>query len=63
MKLLGQVFKHRRLARCFIMLKPTKIKVELIQIANNKGADQTAWMRRLVGTFVVHAQQGPGFLH
>ena len=31
------------------------------QIANNKGADQTARMRRLVCAFVVHKQQSHGF--
>ena len=45
------------------MLKPTK-NGELIdiwpsfQIANNKGADQTARMRRLVCAFVVRKQLG-----
>ena len=31
------------------------------QIANNKGADQTAQMRRLVCAFVVCKQQNHGF--
>ena len=31
------------------------------QISNNKGADQTARMRRLVSTFVVRKQQSDGF--
>ena len=31
------------------------------QIANNKGADQTAQMRRLVCAFVVRKQQSHGF--
>ena len=30
------------------------------QIANNKGAKQTAWMRRLVCIFVVRMQQSQG---
>ena len=48
----------RGVARDFIMLKPTKkwrIKSWFtFQIANNKGADQTVWMRRLVCAFVIH---------
>ena len=31
------------------------------QVVNNKGADQTAWMRRLVCAFVVRKQQNQGF--
>ena len=30
---------------------------------NNKGADQTARMRRLICAFVVRKQQSQGFLH
>ena len=33
------------------------------QIANNKGADQTAQMRRLVYAFVVRKQQSQRFSH
>ena len=33
------------------------------QIANNKGADQTARMHMLVCAFVVHKQQRQGFSH
>ena len=53
------------------MLKPTKIFGKLrdilpcyfiLQIANDKVADQTARMRRLVCTFVVRNQELPGFL-
>ena len=53
------------------MLKPTKIFGELRDIrpsyftlnkANNKGADQTARMRRLVCAFVVCKQQSQDFL-
>ena len=54
------------------MLKPTKIFGELrdmltlcrftFQIANDKGADQTARMRRLICTFVVPNQEKSGFL-
>ena len=54
------------------MLKPTKIFGELrdirpsyftLNIANNKGADQTARTRRLVCAFVVCKQQSQDFLH
>ena len=52
------------------MLKPTKneelrdIRPSNItsQIADNKSADQTAWMRRLVCAFVVRKQQSQGML-
>ena len=43
------------------MLKPTKNYT--FQIANNKGADQTARMRRLVYASVVSKQQRQGFSH
>ena len=33
------------------------------QLWNNKGADQTARMHRLVCAFVVHKQQSQGFLN
>ena len=33
------------------------------QIANNKGTDQTARMRRLVGAIVVCKEQSQGFSH
>ena len=52
------------------MLKPTKKHFRELgnilpsyftfQIANNKGADQTAWMHRLVCAFVVRKQQSQG---
>ena len=42
------------------MLKPTK-KIFSFQIANNKGADQAARMRRLICAFVVRKQQSQGF--
>ena len=54
------------------MLKPTKYNVELrdirpsyftLNIANNKGADQTARTRRLVCAFIVCKQQSKDFLH
>ena len=51
-------------ARVIIMLKPTKMEKYgyfAFQIANNKGADQTARMRRLVCAFVVRKQQSQGF--
>ena len=53
-----ELMPSRGVARGFIMLKPTKIwRVKNIdfsfQIANNKGADQTAQMRRLVCAFAV----------
>ena len=53
------------------MLKPTKLFGELrdilpcyltFQIANDKGADQTARMRRLICAFVVRNQEKSGFL-
>ena len=50
------------------MLKPTKngelryYMYHTFQIANNKGADQTARMRRLVCAFVVRQQKSQGFL-
>ena len=53
------------------MLKPTKLFGELrdilpcyftFQIANDKGADQTARMRRLICAFVVRYQEKSGFL-
>ena len=34
-----------------------------IQMANNKGADQTARMRRLICAFVVRKHQSQGFPH
>ena len=45
------------------MLKPTKKRDWRFtcQIANNKGVDQTAQMRRLIYTFVVHKQQSQDF--
>ena len=46
------------------MLKPTQMRMKryfTFQIANNKGADQTARMRRLVCAFVVRKQQSQGF--
>ena len=52
------VFKG--VARDFIMLKPHKNENEEIitnQIMNNKGADQSARMCRLVYAFVVRKQQ------
>ena len=58
-------------ARGLIMLNPDKIFRELIdiwpcystfQIANDKGADQTARMRRLICAFVVRNQEKSGFL-
>ena len=51
--------KIRGVAKGFIMLKPTKNYT--FQIANNKGADQTARMRRLVYASVVRKQQSQGF--
>ena len=48
------------------MLKPTKMEKYgyfPFQIGNNKGADQTARMRRLVCGFVVRKQQSQGFSH
>ena len=52
-------------ARGFIMLKPTLRDIWptyfTFQMANNKGADQTEWMRRLICAFVVHKQQSQGF--
>ena len=33
----------------------------LFQISNNKGADQTARMRRLVCAFIVRKEQSQGF--
>ena len=53
------------------MLKPTKIFGELrdirpcyftFQIANDKGADQPARVRRLICVFVVRNQEKSGFL-
>ena len=53
------------------MWKPTKIFGEFrnicpcyftFQIANDKGADQTARMRRLICVFVVRNQEKSGFL-
>ena len=58
------IWEHRAVANDFIMLKPTKKKISdlvTFQIANNKGADQTSWMRRLVYAFVVHKQQSQDF--
>ena len=58
-------------ARGFILLKPTKIFGELrdirpcyftFQIANDKGAEKTAQMRRLVCAFVLRNQEKSGFL-
>ena len=50
------------------MLEPIKkwrIKIYMtyftVHIVNNKRADQTARMRRLVCAFVVHKQQSQGF--
>ena len=46
------------------MLKPTKkknLETFTFQVANNKGADQTVRMRRLVCAFVVSKQQIQGF--
>ena len=51
------------------MLKPTKkwrnkvlyVNLFTVHIVNNKGADQTVRMRRLVCAFVVHKQQYQGF--
>ena len=46
------------------MLKPTKkenFEIFTFQIANNKGADQTARMHSLVCAFVVRKQQSQGF--
>ena len=51
----------RGVAKGFIMLKPTKNYT--FQIANNKGADQTARMRRLVYASFVRKQQSQGFSH
>ena len=49
------------------MLKPTiKLRIQvtlLFQIANNKGADQTARMHRLFCAFVVRKEQSQGFSH
>ena len=47
------------------MLKPTqkgRIMGTYLQIANNRGAGQTARMRRLVCTFVVRKQRSQVFL-
>ena len=61
----------RSVAKGFIMLKPTKIFGELrdiwpcyftFQIANDKGADQTARMRRLICAFVIRNKEKSGFL-
>ena len=62
----------RGVGKDFIMLKPIKKKIgELIdiwpinftfQIANNKGAHQTAWMRRLVCAFCCLQTTQSGFL-
>ena len=38
-----------------------KKEIFTFHIANNKGVDQTARMRRLVCAFVVHKQQFQGF--
>ena len=45
------------------MLKPTKKSYFTFQIKNNKRADQTSRMCRLVCTFVVCKQQSKGFSH
>ena len=40
-----------------IRVPPLGVIYPTLQRANNKGADQSAWMRRLVCTFVVRMQQ------
>ena len=48
------------------MLKPTKMEnygYFTFQIGSNKGADQTARMRRLVCAFVARKQQSQSFSH
>ena len=40
----------------------SKLRYVTFQNANNRGADQTAWMRRLVCTFVVRKPPKTGFL-
>ena len=67
--------ESRGVARGFIMLKPTKKNVEIrdirpsyftsniVNIVNNKGADQTAWASRLVCALVVCKQISQDFLH
>ena len=68
----ARLMVYRGGAKDFIKLKPTKQNGELrhiwpsyftFRIANNKGADQTARMRRLVCAFVVCKQQSQGVLH
>ena len=54
----------RAVARDFIMLKPTKNEneeISTLHIANTKGADQSARMRRLVCALIVRKQQSQGF--
>ena len=51
MKDSNQTAQLQRLARIL------KINYYTLQIANNKGADQTARMRRLICSFVVRMQQ------
>ena len=57
---------RRGVARDFSMLNPGELwdiwpSYFTFQIANNKGADQTAWKRRLVCAFGVRKLQGQGF--
>ena len=63
------LIKIRSIARGFIMLKPTKniwriikeISRPTLQIANDKGVDQTARMRRLVCALLFAIKKSRGF--
>ena len=43
--------------------KKGNLEIFTFKIANNKGVDQTARMRKLLCAFVVHKQQRKSFLH